>query len=362
MNGLVLGFIMGLGQRAKGPEAPAWRAAFEVHAMVNRLVSTEDRATLNGNRAKLASVFVPGNPGAQKVYQKALQRMAYLHQWSLARQITWDGVRVSVATGQPKWQGPAQVAVCGADQAAYQYHHLVGNGDENEFGMGVYHRYVLRRVGPTWYILDDQFIDPLNQDTRLSKAALPALVRVRPERRPTKPMNRGAEQAIRYAQSFCGAAPGCRHNHRYHPAFRDYNGNGGDCTNFISQILHAGGFRESKTWSGSGDGTPAWVNAVLLGRYLTQSSHAVIYARGRLPSLIAAPANGRSALDRLRLGDLIGYEEHGCLAHFAVVVGFDSDGYPLVISHSADRYRVPWDLGWDHSTQYVFFHVRYPDR
>lgn len=79
MNGLVLGFIMGLGQRAKGPEAPASRAGFEVHAMANRLVSTEDRATLNGNRAKLASVFVPGNPGAQKVYQKALQRMAYLH-------------------------------------------------------------------------------------------------------------------------------------------------------------------------------------------------------------------------------------------------------------------------------------------
>lgn len=120
------------------------------------------------------------------------------------------------------------------------------------------------------------------------------------------------------------------------------------------------GFAKVRPGPEEGDGTPARVNTALLARYLTQSSHAVIYAQGRLPSRTAAPVDGRSALDRLRLGDLMGYEAHGCLAHFALVVGFDSDGYPLVISPSADRYRVAWDLGWEPSTQYVFFHVRYP--
>jgi len=38
------------------------------------------------------------------------------------------------------------------------------------------------------------------------------------------------------------------------------------------------------------------------------------------------------------------YEEKGRLEHLAVVVARDSRGYPLVNSHTADRYRVPWDL------------------
>lgn len=65
-------------------------------------------------------------------------------------------------------------------------------------------------------------------------------------------------------------------------------------------------------------------------------------------------------LAQIRPGDLIGYFEGGRVVHFAVVVGYDPDGYPLVISHSADRYRVPWDLGWDRSTRFLLYHVHYP--
>ncbi|MDT2264397.1 hypothetical protein P7H17_02880 [Paenibacillus larvae] len=38
-------------------------------------------------------------------------------------------------------------------------------------------------------------------------------------------------------------------------------------------------------------------------------------------------------------------------------MGHDAKGYPLVNSHTADRYRVPFDLGWDKSTKYLLIHI-----
>ncbi|MMZ64716.1 putative amidase domain protein [compost metagenome] len=54
------------------------------------------------------------------------------------------------------------------------------------------------------------------------------------------------------------------------------------------------------------------------------------------------------AIARLQPGDLIGYIIQGNdIDHFSILVGFDPNGYPLVNSHTADRYQVPFDLGWD---------------
>ena len=48
----------------------------------------------------------------------------------------------------------------------------------------------------------------------------------------------------------------------------------------------------------------------------------------------------------------------GDVDHFSVVVGYDNQGYPLVNSHTADRYRVPFDLGWDKHTKYLLIHIQ----
>lgn len=333
----------------------------QLQRALNALVAREDEATLTGNREMLESVMLPHSKTADAVYQKARQRMAYIQDWSRARQIRFDQVGVHVRIGATQWLSPTEVRVYGADQAHYQYHHLNGSHGENWFGLGVYHWYVLAEFDGSWYIKDDTFIDPLNQDTRLGGAAVPAVVRVKPDYRVEGPPSAGAERALQYAREYCGAAPGCGHDNQYHPDYADYNWNGGDCTNFISQVLHAGGFAENSTWSGRGGGTDAWVNAIRLSQYLQRSRRATVYASGTLPALIAPEgAGGPSALDRLRVGDLIAYWERGRVVHFAIVAGFDTNGYPLVISHSADRCREPWDLGWDRSTRYLFFHVHYP--
>ncbi len=341
-----------------GDKAPL--DAGSVQRVVTQLVQREDQATMSGNRASLKAVFLPGSKTAEAVHEKAVSRLMYLNDWAKARQIHFDGVLVHVRTGPARWLGSDEVRVYGADQAQYRYHHLVGNKRENRFGIGVYHWYVLEESHGQWYIKNDTFIDPLNQDTRLKGAAVPAVIQVKPEHRSPVPPSEGAKRAIRYAETYCGAAFGCGNQNRYHSQYADYNWNGGDCTNFISQVLHAGGFSENSHWDGSDGGTPAWVNATRLAQYLRRSGRATAYAEGTLPTLIEDDPSGHSPLDQLRLGDLIGYFETGRVVHFAIVVGFDADGYPLVISHSADRYRVPWDLGWDRTTRFLFYHVHYP--
>ena len=54
---------------------------------------------------------------------------------------------------------------------------------------------------------------------------------------------------------------------------------------------------------------------------------------------------------------MIGYGMGGEIEHVAIVVGWDSNGYPLVNSHTVDRYHCPWDMGYDKKTIYYLFHV-----
>jgi hypothetical protein len=50
------------------------------------------------------------------------------------------------------------------------------------------------------------------------------------------------------------------------PNYKSFEGIGGDCTNFISQILHAGGFKETPIWKPY---TNAWVRVEEIYSYLT---------------------------------------------------------------------------------------------
>lgn len=53
------------------------------------------------------------------------------------------------------------------------------------------------------------------------------------------------------------------------PDYKSFEGIGGDCTNFISQILYAGGFSQTKTWQPY---TNPWVRVEELYTYLTSQN------------------------------------------------------------------------------------------
>lgn len=226
----------------------------------------------------------------------------------------------------------------------------------NRFGVGTRHIIELRPHEGKWLIALEWYTDPLGDDTEVPDV-MPALV---PEPLPqaVETLNSTAAEkragydrdgAVRYADQFCGLAWGCGNENRYHPKYRDYNGVGGDCTNYVSQALKEGGKLN----------VPVIARVDTLAAHLTRSGRAVVTHRATFQALWKeASSKPQGFQSMLQLGDLIAYQEKGKLEHFGLVTGFDSNGYPVINSHSADRYHVPFDLGWDRKTIYWLFRMK----
>ena len=55
----------------------------------------------------------------------------------------------------------------------------------------------------------------------------------------------------------------------YNPAYTSYKGNGGDCANFVSQCLHAGGIPTDATWKAD-----SWIRASAVPSYMMNKGYA----------------------------------------------------------------------------------------
>jgi len=237
----------------------------------------------------------------------------------------------------------------------------------NRFGVGTRHIIELRRQGEKWLIAMEWYLDPLGDDTEVpdvTPALLPSppLAPVQdPASIPALPVltlwshgplaANGYDRvgAVAYADTYCGLAWGCGNANRYNSKFRDYNGVGGDCTNYVAQALQQGGKL----------GVPIITRVDGLASHLQHSGRATVLAREPFQKIWkrgAASQDGLAGL--LKSGDLVAYQEKGKLEHFAIITAFDSHGYPMVNSHTADRYHVPFDLGWDKKTVYWLLKMR----
>lgn len=107
------------------------------------------------------------------------------------------------------------------------------------------------------------------------------------------------------------------------PKYKNYSGEGGDCTNYASQVLHAGGAPYDKTgnlrWS---PGSDSWIRVVELRNYLLKNTYT-----GPFGKKVAK----RSALT---CGDLI-QKEHKRTKHTVVIYKGGTDD-PVVTAHSSD--------------------------
>ncbi len=150
----------------------------------------------------------------------------------------------------------------------------------------------------------------------------------------TLPYDRAA--AVRYARRWAFAR---------NPAYYAFDGVGGDCTNFVSQCLFAGGgvmnFTPLYGWyyRTAEDRTPSWTGVRFLCDFLLQNDGPGPY--GEETSL-----RGLQAGDVVQLGDAAGNFYHSCL-----VSGF-AFGVPLLAAHSADAFLRPL-------TSYDFARLRF---
>ncbi|MBU3127822.1 amidase domain-containing protein [Clostridium tagluense] len=175
--------------------------------------------------------------------------------------------------------------------------------------------------------------------------------------------------AVKYADKYCGIPWASGNSTKYNKKYTNYTGNGGNCTNYVSQSIgdsEGGGLRFDSIWQctykkyGGADGSSAWVNADAFKNYLLYSGRGKLLGKGTFNQLISPlPGYPCGAMQKLDIGDLICYAKGSDIDHFAIVTGFDSHGYPLVNTHTIDRYHVPWDLGWgDKNINFYLIHLK----
>ncbi|OFI01380.1 putative amidase domain protein [Clostridium acetireducens DSM 10703] len=150
--------------------------------------------------------------------------------------------------------------------------------------------------------------------------------------------------AVRYATTYA-LSP--------NPAFRYFpviNNSSGDCTNFISQCLLAGGakmqYNNSHPWWYNNKGTPnvmddtwsiPWAVANSLYYYLKTNQEK------KSPYVKGLEVYDKSLLD---VGDLICYEGNdGVVFHSAIITSF-FNGEPLVSQHSFEALNIPYEKSW----------------
>lgn len=146
----------------------------------------------------------------------------------------------------------------------------------------------------------------------------------------------------------------------------------GDCTNFVSQCLFAGGLTKTTTWKYvKADGYPrsydyytsAWVNANDLKNYVKNNLGAPILApkwkKVSIPSQNTyAYVNDSSNILASDSGKVIvfyDWTDDGIIDHSAILVqyGVDQDGYgatgDLISAHSTNHYKAIWNLDYYNS-------------
>lgn len=343
---------------------PLTREEQEVKRLLWDDLRQEDEAILRGDEARLRTVYAL--PIGADALRHALARRDFLRAWQVARGVHIDEVLVELRTPGIRFNRDGRIRVFAIVSEEFRYHHMDGPERPGRFGLGTRRWYLLERAGAKLQIRSEDYTDPLDQDTRIPGEALPSLVETHRVAALGGAPKQGtsAAQAVHYADAYCGAAPGCGNDRRYNPRYGDFNGEGGDCTNFISQTLRSAGFRKTDDWAWDArkhDGTRAWSNAQALVDYLEASGRGTVFASGTYSALVrSTPRFPSGALGAVREGDVIGYFERGRIVHLALVVGRDPSGYVLVNSHTSDRFHVPWDIGWDRTTYFHLIRVHYP--
>ncbi len=163
----------------------------------------------------------------------------------------------------------------------------------------------------------------------------------------------------------------------YNPAWPSFANSGGDCTNFVSQALYAGGISMRPSPSYSGDA--AWYMVKKRNRWSYAASwvnaqHQSTFLLQYLPGVTQVAsyyglAPGTTAADHATQGDVVLYDwnNDGVFDHEAIVTasdGTNADGttnWDLVDAHTNNRYHAYWTLAqynasWA-TTRIVVLHI-----
>jgi hypothetical protein len=229
-------------------------------------------------------------------------------------------------------------------------------GGDNLSGLGVWHDITLAYANANWRIVSDAYDEgPLVWGQPCSNPNI-ATPTVRLASAPDAvvnpkviyvPYNRS--NAASYADSWVIHNSTIGYNVRdasyYNPAYKNYNppDYGGDCANFVSQALFAGGWQYDSSWwyNNNGTGGTQTSDDTASTTWTYAPTHFSYWAGAR-----GVQVGSPSQLDT---GDPVYYDwayvspdGPDKIQHVAIVVGRTTDGVPLVDAHNWDYYHVPY--------------------
>lgn len=309
---------------------------------VQDIFRERNNAILDENVEVLDKLYDKSVRNGQWAYEHEIKKMKYLHNWSDRQSVDFTKVDSQLVIRSIKEKGNGYTLNILAS-TEYEYKYLDNPEINNTFRIGTYHSLDLMPKDDKLVITKEWYTDPFADSLHLDELKSEEIKKIisSGEYKDLSSLNERRIKAVKYADEFCGAASLPKYGFQYNPKYRNYNSLGGDCTNYASQIMYEGGFKKNGTWNyRDGSGSKAWVNAQAFKDYMLYSGRASLVASGSYDKVLRASY-------KLLPGDFIAYEKKGKIVHISVVTGIDSKGYILVNSHNSDRYRVPWDLGWN---------------
>lgn len=327
----------------------------EVFALVDEIFHSRNQAILQGNLTALASLYDRRTRNGIWAYEHQAKKEKYLRNWCYKQGVKLSVIKSLVRLRQvrPKNNG---IRVTLLASTEYRYFYENEPATVNLMRIGTYHSLDLAHQDGQWRISREWYTDPFADALAMDKGQAAADHVFIPSQKPRDFSELAPRRlkAVAYADAYCGAAANDEEGFKYNPKYRNYNYSGGDCANFASQVLHeGGGFHKTYAWNYGKGASRAWVNAHAFNSYMLNSGRASRIACGTYNQVLKASYE-------LLPGDYVAYEKKGKVTHISVVTGADSKGYTLTNSHNADRYRVPWDLGYgDRGIKFWMMRVHY---
>ncbi|AZK48118.1 hypothetical protein EIM92_19685 [Paenibacillus lentus] len=338
----------------------------EVRVFLNKLYRQRADVLIKRNTKQLENYYFNGSKVSKHAYHNEMNRTNYLNEWATKRSIKLVMADSDIRIIRLKLSNnTAKISLVQSLKIDYTY--LNKYVPVQSFGIGTEHFITLKKIDNDWKVYKEWYLDPLNENPNKIAATEDGLspsVSYKQELVDGQKYRRA--RAVEYANKYAGTAWGAGNNHRYNRKYADYSGRGGDCTNFASQVVgdeeEGGGLPKTGAWRYffKKGGSEAWIRTDSFYNFILYSGYGKLLAKGHFRDMITPSTKyPNGAISHIQPGDLIGYIISGSdVDHFSVVVGFDDYGYPLVNSHSADRYRVPFDLGWDQYTNYLLVHIK----
>ena len=326
-------------------------------SVLTQLFDIKNNCVLNQDFDSLKSLYVTSEQNGRWAYENEIIRSKYLRDWAKKQGVQFVNINTVLKISKKKQVGRGYSFYM---VASTEYYYKYNNDPETEnmFRLGSYDSLdlILSADENSWIISREWYDDPLSNVFTVDEITNDVTqYTISQSARDVSNISAKRKAAVAYADAYCGTASDGQKNYQYNSKYTNYNALGGDCANFASQALfEGGGFKKNSVWNyKDGKGSRAWLNAQSFANYLRSSGRGTLIASG---SYLKVYKNAY----KLQPGDIIAYAKDGKIAHVSVVTGLDSKGNPVVNCHNADRYRVPWDIGWSNDNiRFYFISVHY---